>query len=71
MIGEIHTTADLGSAVRRARTSSGMSQDDFAAALGVSQRYLSELERGRPKVLDDRLVDTLAKAGVKLLYEAD
>ncbi len=71
MIGEIHTIADLGGAVRRARTSSGMSQDDFAGALGVSQRYLSELERGRPKVLDDRLVDTLAKAGVKLLYETD
>ncbi len=71
MLGEIGTMADIGDAVRRVRVSAGMSQDAFAAALGTTQRYLSELERGLPKVLDDRLVAMLARAGVRLLYESD
>lgn len=71
MIGEVHTLTDLGSAVRRARVAAGMTQDEFAAALGTTQRYLSELERGRPKLLDDRLVELLVRSGVRLLYESD
>lgn len=71
MIGEISTTADIGDAVRRARAATGMSQEAFAAALGTNQRFLSELERGLPKLLDDRLVAILTRAGVRLLYESE
>lgn len=72
MIAEVHSLADLGSLVRAQRERHGWSQDHLAAAIGVTQRYLSELETAkRPKVLDDKLIGTLSRMGIALLAEVD
>ncbi|MET3140362.1 helix-turn-helix transcriptional regulator [Arthrobacter sp. UYEF2] len=54
MHGVMMSVADLGRSVYGIRQRSGLSQRELASRLGVSQRYLSELETGKPKVLNDQ-----------------
>ena len=69
--GRLRSPADVGRAVRHARRELGMSQVELAQRLGVSQRWLSELETGKPKILDARLFDVLAQLGLKLAWSLD
>lgn len=43
-----------------------MSQRDLATRLGTSQRYLYELETGKPKRADARYFEVLALLGISL-----
>lgn len=45
----IQTTAAFGSAVRRARKDSGLTQAELAARAGVGRPWLSELEGGKQR----------------------
>jgi len=69
MHGVITAPAGLGAAVRHVRTSHALTQVELAARLGVSQRWLSELETGRPKVFGPQLFDVLEKLGIALRWE--
>jgi len=69
--GRLRSPADVGRAVRHARRELGMSQVELAERLGVSQRWLSELETGKPKILDARLFDVLAQLGLNLAWSLD
>jgi HTH-type transcriptional regulator/antitoxin HipB len=65
----ISAPADIGIAVRRARTARGLRLEDLALAAGVGPRFLSELERGKPTA---RLAETLrviAALGLRLTIE--
>ncbi|HKT46210.1 MAG TPA: hypothetical protein VJP87_01675 [Candidatus Acidoferrales bacterium] len=44
----IQTPADIGQAIRAARKKQRLTLAQCAAANGVSMRFLSELERGKP-----------------------
>ena len=59
----------LGALVRSIREESGLSQENLGALIGVSQRYISELETGKPKIFDARFVNLLRKLGIKLFAE--
>lgn len=75
-IGTMSTTtktitdpAEIGAAVRRARTARGLRLEDLALAAGVGPRFLSELERGKPTA---RLAETLrviTALGLRLTIE--
>jgi transcriptional regulator with XRE-family HTH domain len=54
----------IGERIRQARKDAGKTQQEVAAAVGISQPYLSELEEGRkdPFTGGDRLRAALAKA---------
>lgn len=71
MRGQVRTPQDLGRAVRHARRAAGLSQRALATRLDVSQRWLTELETGKPKILDDRLFDVIAKLGISLTWSSD
>jgi|LSQX01.1.fsa_nt_gb transcriptional regulator with XRE-family HTH domain len=43
----VKTVADIGRAIRQARQALGLTQHQLAAACGVGNRYLGELERGK------------------------
>lgn len=43
----IHNAADFGRAVRLARKQAGLSQAQLAERCGCSQRFVSEVERGK------------------------
>jgi HTH-type transcriptional regulator / antitoxin HipB len=65
----IETSADLGHAVRRARRSRGLRQEDVALSAGTGARFVGELERGKPTVQLDPLLRVLNVLGVALLLE--
>lgn len=68
MHGVMKSMADLGLMVYGVRRRAGLSQRDLAARLGVSQRYLYELETGKPKVLNAQLFAVLDKLGIELSF---
>lgn len=70
MRAHIESPSDLGRLIRRIRQGHGWSQRRLAAALGVSQRYVHELETGRPKRIDEHYFQTLAALGIRLVAEA-
>jgi HTH-type transcriptional regulator / antitoxin HipB len=57
---------DLGRFVHRIRRDAGLTQQQLADVLGISQRYLSELESGKPKRIDNNYFVVLRKLGISL-----
>lgn len=68
MNGTINSTKDLGRAVVAARLAHGMTQSRLAAALGLTQRYVSELENGKSRTLSPKLFDLLDQLGIQLSF---
>jgi len=65
-VTSVSTVEMIGGAARAYRESLGYTQRQAALVLGVTQRWLSGVERGLPKVLDARYVHILAILGVEL-----
>jgi transcriptional regulator with XRE-family HTH domain len=62
---------DLGALVERVRRNAGMNQRELAERLGISQRYVSELESGKAKRIDDHYFRILSLLGITLNAEFD
>ena len=71
MRATIAEPADLGRLVRRVRESRGWSQRQLAEALGTSQRYIYELEAGKPKRADTQFFSIIARLGIALTATAE
>ncbi|MGY6496631.1 MAG: helix-turn-helix transcriptional regulator [Microcella sp.] len=69
MQAELESGRDLGNLVRRVREQHGLSQRQLADAIGCSQRYVYELEKGLPKRADDNFYAILRKLGIRLIAE--
>ncbi len=65
----IEKPEDLGRFIQRIRTDAGLTQRQLAETLGVSQRYLSELEAGKPKRIDENYFGILSRLGISLSAE--
>jgi y4mF family transcriptional regulator len=63
----IHTADELGRAIRAERKALGLTQDDLAAACGVSLRFVSELERGRASAGVGRVLLVLKMLGLRVV----
>lgn len=59
--------ADLGSALRNRRHDLGIRQADAAAALGYSQRLLSEIENGRDTVAYGKIMRYAGFLGIDII----
>ena len=68
MHGKIGSTADLGRALLAARIQHQLTQTQLAQALGVTQRYISEIETGKPKNLGPKLFEVLDQVGIELSF---
>lgn len=66
MQAHIDSPADLGRLVKHTRERHGISQRDLATRLGVSQRWLSELESGKGKHINERYFEVLGSLGIRL-----
>lgn len=66
MKAEIGSPADMGKLVKHVRVSRKLSQQELAAHLGVSQRWLSELELGKGKQLNEKYFEILSMLGIRL-----
>jgi HTH-type transcriptional regulator/antitoxin HipB len=62
----IPTAGVLGAAVRRLRERAGLRQRDLALAAGVGERFLVELEAGKPTVRLDKVLAVLEALGARL-----
>jgi y4mF family transcriptional regulator len=63
---DIHTTADLGQLVRRARENKGLTQQEFADLTGVGRRFVSELENGKPTIEFGKALKVALGAGISI-----
>lgn len=59
----------LGNILREARTMRGLTQQALSEELGVSKRYIVEMEQGKPTKAIERLFDYLRETGVTLQGE--
>ncbi len=67
--GNIYTAADLGRFLARAREEHGLTQQALADQLGVSRRYVSEIENGKPGLYTERLFQALRLLDIRLTAE--
>jgi len=61
----------LGQVIQQSRMIRGVSQRELAGELGISQKWVWEMEQGKPGILMDRLFMILDKNGVTLSAEFD
>ncbi|MCL2818316.1 MAG: helix-turn-helix domain-containing protein [Actinomycetia bacterium] len=63
---EVRNAYTLGQVIQQSRMQQNLSQRDLAKLLGVSQKWVWEMEQGKPGLLMDRLFRTLDQSGVTL-----
>lgn len=63
---ELRTMTELGAWVRSVRKAKGLSQTELAGRMGVTQSWVSRLERGSPRLHAQMVLDALAALGTPL-----
>lgn len=61
----------LGRMLQQGRMLHGMSQRQLADQLGIGQKWVWEMEQGKPGLLTERLFDMLRATGVRLYADVD
>jgi HTH-type transcriptional regulator/antitoxin HipB len=69
MQADIATPKDLGELVKLVRVRNGYTQRELARALGTTQRYIYEVEKGLPKRVDGNFYALLKKLGITVIAE--
>lgn len=64
------SSGDLGKFLADLRAERNLTQEELAAELGISRRYLYEIESGKPSLYSDRLFGLLRLLGARLTIEA-
>jgi HTH-type transcriptional regulator/antitoxin HipB len=62
----VRSAEALGDAIARLRFERDLTQEDLADALGVSRRYIYEIESGKPNLFAVRLFEALRELGAHL-----
>jgi HTH-type transcriptional regulator/antitoxin HipB len=65
-IGKIETPERLGEVIKAHRKFNRLTQAEIAALAGVGNRFISELENGKPGVQLDKILQVLASLGLEL-----
>ena len=66
---KIKDSFTLGQVLQQSRMQQGISQRELAKILGINQKWIWEMEQGKPGLLMDRLFAMLEKTGVTILAE--
>ena len=61
----------LGQIIQQGRFEQGISQRELAERLQISQKWVWEMEQGKPGLLMDRLFSILENTGIVLFAEID
>ncbi|MFD9549475.1 helix-turn-helix domain-containing protein [Nocardia salmonicida] len=64
--GKVTSAESLGRILQQARLLSGFSQRELAERLGATQRYIWEIESGKPSIYTDRLFAMMRETGMEL-----
>ncbi|MDR0308515.1 MAG: helix-turn-helix domain-containing protein [Coriobacteriales bacterium] len=68
---EVTGSFALGQIIQQSRMQQELSQRDIARTLGISQKWVWEMEQGKPGILMDRLFKMLDAVGITLYAEFD
>jgi y4mF family transcriptional regulator len=66
----ISTSLEFGARLARARRALGLTQRDLALAIGVGERFIVDLERGKPTAQLDKALAAAKAAGMRLVDTA-
>ena len=69
LLTEVKDSYTLGQVIQQSRLQQEFSQRDLANMLGISQKWVWEMEQGKPGILMDRLFKVLKATGVTLYAE--
>ncbi|WP_316245928.1 helix-turn-helix transcriptional regulator [Arthrobacter echini] len=69
--GQVRNAEALGRMLQQGRMLHGMSQRQLAEQLGIGQKWVWEMEQGKPGLLTERLFEMLRATGVRLYAEVD
>lgn len=69
LTGTVSSPQALGRLLQQARLARGLSQQQLAAHLGISQAYVSELESGKASLALTRIFDFMRLTGMTLHAE--
>jgi HTH-type transcriptional regulator / antitoxin HipB len=67
----LRTPHDIGSAIRDRRRRLGLGQDELASRVGVSRKWIIDIEKGKPRAAIGLLLRTLDALGLRLLIGED
>lgn len=64
LVVTVSTTREIGLVIRAMRRDAGMTQVELASACGCSQRFISQVERGKQTAELGKVLDVLATLGI-------
>lgn len=64
--GKVTSAESLGRILQQARLLRGLSQRGLAERLGTTQRYIWEIEAGKPSIFMERLFATMREVDIEL-----
>lgn len=67
----LRTPVDIGSAIRDRRRRLGLGQDELAARVGVSRKWIIDIEKGKPRAAIGLLLRTLDALGLRFSIDED
>ncbi len=67
MTTTIRQSEDLGKLVRQLRTEQGLLQIDLAGLAGTGNRFIVDLERGKPTLQLQKVLDVLDLMGLEVV----
>ncbi|WP_260986285.1 type II toxin-antitoxin system Y4mF family antitoxin [Bordetella genomosp. 13] len=62
----MHSVDDIGRLIQATRKAQGMTQLDVAGLAGLGNRFIVELEQGKPTVQTQKVLDVLALLGLEV-----
>lgn len=65
----LRTPEDAGIVMQQARLAAGLTQRELAERLGISQRYVWEMESGKDSPALRRLLDALEATGARVYVD--
>jgi HTH-type transcriptional regulator/antitoxin HipB len=67
----LRTPIDLGSAIRDRRRRLNLDQEDLAKQVGVSRKWIIDVEKGKPRAEIGLILRTLEVLGVRMSLNAN
>lgn len=69
--GQMESAEAMGRMLQQGRLLRGITQRELAEKLGISQRYVYEIESGKPTIFAERLFQMMRATGVRFYAEID
>lgn len=66
---EIHTVKEIGSILKKFRKEQGITQIQLSQIANVGNRFIIELEQGKPTIQIDKALYVLNRIGIKVSLE--